>query len=162
VIACSALDDYLAGSLVGDELEEFSAHLLACSECRAAVADHERLAASLSAAVDLQPLPAGLTDRVHSRIRIACRRRVIAATGALAAAVAAAIWLFGKPADRPLPPMAPPEVVASRPAESVRVTFPPGQVIAIREPMQSPNVTFVWVYPNLRGTSPPDSERNEQ
>lgn len=161
MIACSAIDDYLAAALTGDEREQFAAHLPACPECRTAIADHERLAALLSAAVDLEPMPAGLGDRVRGGIRAVRRRRLIAATGALAAAVAIAVWLFGKPTDPVRPPIVPPEPVAIRPAEPVRVTFPPGQVIALREPMTAPNVTFVWVYPNLRGKSSPDDERNE-
>ncbi|HEY1378157.1 MAG TPA: zf-HC2 domain-containing protein [Gemmataceae bacterium] len=165
---CAALDDYLAGALTGDAAARFVAHLPGCADCRRAVAEQERLAALLTAAVAaLEPVPAGLTDRVRRRLRAAHRRRVTAAVMAVAAAVAVAVALLGRtpPRPEPSPPLvkapAPPAPGPPRPAEHVRVRFPGGNVLAVPEKMDSPNVTFVWVYPTLR-RQPPAAERSDQ
>ncbi len=166
---CTDLDDYLAGDLADDAAARFAAHLPACGDCRRAVAEHERLTALLSAAVAaLEPVPAGLTDRVRRRLRAARRRRVAAALMAVAAAVAVAVVLLGRtpPRREPSPPLvkapAPPAPELSRPAGHVRVRFPGGDVLAVPEKMDSPNVTFLWVYPRLRAESRPPAKRSDQ
>jgi anti-sigma factor RsiW len=152
---CDALDDYLAHDLTGDDLARFTAHLPECTDCRRAVGEHERFAALLGEAVAARgPVPAGLTERVGRRLRAARRRRFAAAVGALAAAVAV-VWLVGRTVPRPVKQS--PEVAQAQPAPEVspsaqvRVTFPPtANVIVVPEPSDSPNVTFLWVYPGLR------------
>jgi hypothetical protein len=92
-------------------------------------------------------------------LRAARRRRFAAAIAALAAAVAV-VWLVGRTAPRPVGPL--PAVAEVRPAPEsprppqVRVTFPrAADVIVVPGPTDSPNVTFLWVYPGLRATAPP-------
>jgi anti-sigma factor RsiW len=150
---CPSLDDYLAHDLTGAALARFVAHLPSCPACDRAVREHERLATLLTLAVSrLEPVPAGLTERVRSRLRAARRRRFAAAAAALAAAVVAAVWLFARTAPRPDEPPAPlAGVQPEPPAEQVRVTFPAGaNVIAVPAAVESPNVTVIWVYPGLR------------
>src|SRR5947208_10702566 len=103
---CPLLDDYLAGVLGDADRARFAAHLPDCPECGRAVSEHESLAALLSEAVArLDALPAGLSERVGRRVRAARRRRLAAATAALAAAVAG-LWLFSRSAP-PFEPEAP-------------------------------------------------------
>src|SRR5207244_2547418 len=127
------------------------AHLADCPDCARAVRDQERLDALLAEAVDrLDPVPAGLAERIRRRRRLARRRRVAAAAAVLAVAAGVA-WLL-MPTDRPPTPLASvqPAADAPQPAERVRVTFPAGSnVIAVPVPAESPNVTVIWVYPGL-------------
>jgi anti-sigma factor RsiW len=159
---CQFLDDYLADDLTGGDREQFVAHLSGCPSCHAAIGTHERLVALLSAAAELESVPSGLAGRVRGRIRTVRRRRIAATASALAAAVAFVIWLRGRPLELPQSSVEPTAPVAARPAEPVRVTFPGNDVIAVREPMTSPNVTFVWVYPRLGGQSPSMAKRSDQ
>jgi anti-sigma factor RsiW len=169
------LDDYLAHDLTGEERARFVAHLADCRDCSRAVREQERLDALLAEAAErLEPVPAGLTERVGRRLRAARRRRFAAAALAL---VIGTIWLLNHTAPRPGEPKAPlasrrPEPEAPRPAEHARVTFPAGaNVIAVPQPTDSPNVTFLWVYPGLRvahrpapapDNLPPSAERSDQ
>jgi anti-sigma factor RsiW len=159
MIPCLALDDFLANDLSGDDRSRFVGHLPHCPACRQTVEEYERLTTLLTVAVAIGAVPAGLTDRVRRRIRAARRRRLTIAVGALAAAVAVLVWM------RARPPVqwhsAPPEPVAARPVEPVRVTFPTGDVLAVRKAMSSPNVTFVWVYNRLPANEPAAVERSE-
>jgi anti-sigma factor RsiW len=174
---CHSLDDFLAHDLLDDERARFTAHLRDCPECRAAVSDQQRLDALLvEAAVCRTPVPASLLERVRQRLRAAWRRRLAVAAAALAATVAL-VWLLSRPTsppDHPAPQVvqAPPESPPAEPpqaVEPVRVRFPAGaNVVAVPEPMESPNVTFIWVYPGQRAaprsTKAPyhsSSERNE-
>jgi hypothetical protein len=166
---CQSLDDYLNHDLGGEGRARFVAHLMECSDCRRAVEDHERLATLLVEAT--RSVPAGLTERVERRLRRVRRRRIVATAAALAAALAG-VWLLGRYRPRPeqpSPPLAdvrpepPAAPEAPRPADRVRVSFPPGaNVLAVPVETESPNVTFVWVYPNLRAANrPAPDERRE-
>jgi hypothetical protein len=166
---CHLLDDYLAHDLRGDDEARFLEHLPGCATCRQAVHEHERLAALLvEASSQLEPLPADLTERIALRLRAARRRRGVALVAAALVAVTT-MWLITHDRHRPekreiaaeLGPEprlveAPRPIEAPRPVELVRVTFPDdAHVIAMPVKMDSPNVTFIWVYPGLR--EPPQS-----
>jgi hypothetical protein len=157
---CQSLDDYLAHDLTGDELVRFSAHLPDCPDCRQVIREHQRLATLLVEATDrLEPVPAGLTERVGRRLRAARRRRVAAVAATLAATVAVA-WLVVRAAPRPDEPTPPRAEVRPKPsptdapqqAQRVRVTFPGDSMLAVPAKIESPNVTFVWIYPGLRAS----------
>lgn len=156
------LDDYLDGGLAGDETARFAEHLVDCHDCRAAVRGHERLSAVLTEAiVEFNSAPAGLTDQIRRRLRVARRRRLVAGAAALAASVAA-VWFVVRGNPRPVEPG--PEVADVRPlpelpTHAVRVTFPAGaKVLVVPVPSDSPNVTIIWVYPDLRRTAGPAEE----
>jgi hypothetical protein len=164
---CALLDDFLARNLGGADLARFTAHVPGCAACQQAVRQQERLDALLVAAVEQLPIPAGLTERVHRRLRAARRRRLAVVAGALSAAAAvAAIWFFGPWALRPALPTdlrakAPPiPAAAPRPTMYARVSFSDVNVRAVSIPTESPNVTVVWVFPGPRPTpAPPPVER---
>jgi anti-sigma factor RsiW len=174
---CHLLDDYLAHNLRGDDEARFLEHLSGCPTCRQAVQEHERLAALLvEASSQLEPLPAGLTERIALRLRAARRLRAVALVAAALVAMTA-MWLITREGERPdKPPIEaevgpePRVVEAPRPVEPVRVTFPAdADVIAVPVKIDSPNVTFIWVYPGLReppqsaadgNDSPSSAERN--
>lgn len=165
---CQSLDDYLDHDLSGEDRSRFVAHLTNCADCRRAVEEHERLTALLVEATG--PVPVGLTERIERRLRMARWRRVTAVAAALAA-TAAGVWLLGRYLPRPgqpSPPLAdvrpePPAPEEPRPADLVRVSFPrSANVLAVPVQTESPNVTFVWVYPNLRAAHrPAPDERSE-
>lgn len=166
--ACSALDDYLAGDLAGDERAGFMAHLSECPACRRAVREEERIKALLTdATTELERVPAGLTGRVRQGLRVARRRRATAVTTALVASVAA-VWLVSRPTPRavnPSPIVARGEAdpPASHPAERARVTFPAGAgVAAVPVPTESPKVTFLWLFLERRPAPPPARPADEQ
>ena len=162
---CQSLDDYLAHDLTGEPLRRFSAHLASCAQCAQAVRDHERLHALLVEAVQLEPVPPGVMQGLRRRVRTARQRRFVAAAAILAAAAALVAWLTwpGTPPDEPKPQQAqnrggpnplPREVPVV--VEPVRVRFPHGAgVVAVPEKIDSPNITFIWVYPGQRGASEP-------
>jgi hypothetical protein len=163
---CRWLDDYLAHDLTGDEHARFVTHLPDCADCRRAVRERERLATLLTeATTKLDPVPTDLTDRISRRLRATRRRRFAAAAAALAV-IASAVWLIGRTAprpDKPQPPLADvkPAPESPPPAERVRVTFPESaHVLAVPAPTESPNVTFLWVYPAVR-VAPP-AERSDE
>src|SRR5437763_13449563 len=161
---CGRLGDYLARDLGGDELARFTTHLQDCPDCRRAVGEHERLTDLLSAAtIRLEPAPAGLVAGVGRRLRAARRRRVALIAASIAVA-AATLWQFRYRPTRPSEPEparaevrpARPATPAPRPDALVRVTFPAdAHVIVVPEPIETPNVTFLWVYPGRRVVPPP-------
>jgi anti-sigma factor RsiW len=164
---CSAVDDYLAGDLFGDERARFVAHLSECADCRRAVHEQERIDALLRDAVaGLESAPAGLTVRVRHALRVARRRRAAVALTALAASVAA-VGILSRPTPRPDDPT--PVLVRSdadppalRPAERARVRFPAGAgVTAVSVPTESSNVTFLWLFPERRPASRPVHPDND-
>ena len=175
---CQSLDDYLAHDLTGEPLRRFSAHLASCAECAQVVRDNERLQALLAEAVQFEPVPPSLMHGLQRRIRVR-RRRFVVVAAILATAAAIVAWLAwpGTPPDEPKAQHAqngarsnplPREVPVA--VEPVRVRFPPGSgVVAVREKIDSPNITFVWVYSGQRGSSEPamaasplSPERNER
>ena len=168
---CQSLDDYLAHDLTTEQRERFVAHLAVCPDCCRVVTEQQRVDALLIAAS--APVPAGLSERVQRRMRLARRRRVATAAMTLAASVAV-MWLLGNIIRRPIAPepriaRSQPESsvpVALRPAEQVRVRFPSDRgVFAVPVETGSPNVTFLQVFHDLRTVRPsaadPPSERND-
>jgi len=165
---CHYLDDYLAHDLRGDDEARFLQHLPGCDACTQAVHEHERLAALLrEASRELEPIPVCLTERIARRLRATRRRSVALVAAALVAMTA--LWLFTRGGHRPerkpiVAELAPePRIVeAPRPAEPVRVTFPDdAHVIAMPVKIDSPNVTFIWVYPGLRELSQSAADGND-
>src|SRR5438105_2292110 len=128
---CRLLDDYLTRDLGGADRARFTAHLPGCPDCRRAVRAHERLGAVLTAATtELEPVPAGLIDRIERRLRAARRRRLVALAAALLAA-AVALGQFARFTPRPGGPELPrvqvqpaPPTEVPRPDRLVRVRFP--------------------------------------
>jgi anti-sigma factor RsiW len=153
--SCSALDDYLAGDLVGGECARFIAHLPDCPACRRAVREAERIDALLMEAAGLETVPAELVGRVRNRLRIARRRRAAVVMTALAASIIA-VCLINRPTPRPVDPSLPLarielETSPPRPSQRARVSFPAGSgVAAVPVPTDSPNVTFLWLFPDRR------------
>jgi anti-sigma factor RsiW len=167
--ACHYLDDYLAHDLRGDDEARFVEHLTGCPACQQAIDEHERLAALLrEASRELEPIPVCLTERIARRLRATRRRRAVALVAAALVAMTA-MWLFTREGHRlerqPIvaePGPEPRVVEAPRPVERVRVTFPDdAHVIAMPVKMDSPNVTFIWVYPGLREPSQSAADGND-
>jgi len=164
---CQLLEDYLDHDLTGTDLSRFIDHLLECTLCRQAVADHKRLQSLLTeASARLEPIPEKLVPRIESRVKSARRRR-IAGTAAALAATAAALWLLTRYLPQrhgPAPSIATNLIGLSPPpgpkvADSVRVSFPhDANLFFVRENSDSPNVTVVHVYSGL--WSPPHRSRN--
>jgi hypothetical protein len=149
---CELLDDYLARDLAADSLARFVEHVPNCADCRRAVAEQERLDQILTDAVEhLEPVPTHLTRGIERRGLTIGRQRLVTAVAALAASIAF-IWFAVRPTplpiDRTTPPIAEPPAMAA-----VKVKFPSGEVIAVPETMDVPNVTFLWVHPTLARNS---------
>jgi hypothetical protein len=166
---CQYLDDYLAHDLRRNDERRFLEHLPGCDACTQAVHEHERLAALLrEASRELDPIPVCLTERIARRLRAARRRRAVALAAAALVAMTA-LWLFTRGEHRPerksiVAELAPePRIVEVPPtAESVRVTFPDdAHVIAMPVKIDSPNVTFIWVYPGQREPSQSAADGND-
>jgi anti-sigma factor RsiW len=154
---CDKLDDYLDRGLSEEQSQLFEAHLHDCPGCFAAALQQERLETLLAEAVkQFDTLPAGLISRTRGRLVSARRRRRLLYAMTAAAAAAVVWWLVGIPRYRVEPPgpeLVSPERVAvaevSRP--EVRISFAnESKLLIVPEKTDSPNVTFMWVYPNLR------------
>jgi anti-sigma factor RsiW len=162
-LPCQALDDYLAHDVAGEELTGFTAHLADCPACARAVREQRRLEGLLTeATARLEPLPAGLTRRVADRVHSArLRRLAVAAVALLAAAAAVVAWMVTRPAVVPHDPEPRQAQVQPEPPPeeaSARVRFPTADVVVVREELDQPNVTFLWVYPGLRTAARPAEE----
>jgi anti-sigma-K factor RskA len=89
----SLLGAYALGSVVAEEEAAVRAHLRTCDECRAEADSFAAVVPGLALAVGEEPLPAGFTDRVMSRVaapRAPARRRwgILPAVAAGAAVIA--------------------------------------------------------------------------
>jgi anti-sigma factor RsiW len=175
---CERRDGYLGRWLSEPEQVAFEAHLADCPECRQFVQEHLYLDRLLARASEqLQPVPAGLVDRLDRRLRQAGRRRAWAAGLAAAAVLAAGLGVWAwkpraaidelpdapvvKPTPRPDPEH--PAVLAK-----AEVTFSAAAaVIAVPIPTSDPTVTIVWVYPAISpdagaADSIPNPERSDR
>ncbi|HEY6328766.1 MAG TPA: zf-HC2 domain-containing protein [Blastocatellia bacterium] len=63
------IDSYVSGELLVETTQEILSHLEGCSECVALVEDRRRVRSFLRGAVERQPVPADLEQRVMSAIR---------------------------------------------------------------------------------------------
>src|SRR5438874_1760968 len=131
---CQALDDYLDHDLAPAESVRFVAHLSECPSCRQAVAEHQRLENLLGETVArLETAPGNLVMQIEGGLRLARRRRWVAAAAALAA-TAATICLVARQfpripePDLPMVKVAikPPVIAAPLEASPVRIKFPAG------------------------------------
>jgi anti-sigma factor RsiW len=160
---CQRLDDYLAHDLLGAERDEFVAHLDGCAKCRAAVREAGELASRLRSACErFDPVPPDLAVSITGRIDAARWRRRALAALALAASISfVAFWLSrdGSAPDTSPKTISPPIASAAPP---VRVSFPGRKMLTVPVESESPNVTVLLVYPNLRSESLKNPERNEQ
>jgi anti-sigma factor RsiW len=160
---CERLDDYLAHDLMGADRGAFAAHLDQCAECRAAVRAAERLAGQLrTACKQFDATPPDLAVSITGRIdAMHWRRRALAAIALAASIGFVAFWLShdGSTPDTTPKTISPPIASAAPP---VRVTFPGHKTIAVPVESESPNVTVLLVYPNLRTQPPENHERNER
>jgi anti-sigma factor RsiW len=174
---CERRDGYLGRWLSEVERAAFEAHLASCAECRQAVGEQAHLDRLLArAAEQLQPVPAGLIDRLDQRLRQASRRRrawVAGFAAAVVLAVGLALWAWKPPAGIDELPEAPAVEQAPRPEPELppakaEVTFTPASpVIAVPVPTSDPTVTIVWVYPavlpDIGAADPiPKPERSDQ
>lgn len=154
---CDLLDGYLGEWLSGEEQAQFAAHLEQCAACRQSVAEEQRLNALLVQAIETEPLPAGLIERIEKKLNRPQRRRLAMWVAGISAAAAVllgtVLLLLSKRAPetqsfpapvvevRPEPPATPP---------AVAVTFPrSSEVIALPMPSKNPTVTIIWVYPTV-------------
>jgi Putative zinc-finger len=160
---CERLDDYLAHDLAGVGRDEFVAHLAGCAKCRASVDGVESLSSRLRTACErLDPIPAELAANISERIDARRWRRRALAAIALAASIGfMAFWLSRDGETPAIGPKAISPPIASA-APPVRVTFPNKKLIAVPVESESPNVTVLLVYPNLRTQPPESTERNER
>jgi len=152
---CQLLDDYLDHDLTGDDLARFTAHLPGCAECRRAVGEHQRLTALLA--------EAGRGPGSGSRGADGPGRVPAAGGAATPVCERGSRHWPRRPSSSGSSAMCPrglssrrPRVAEVRPAPEppppqARVTFPrAADVIVVPGPTNSPNVTFLWVYPGLR------------
>jgi anti-sigma factor RsiW len=161
-IGCNRLDDFLDHDLRGADRQTFVEHLESCAACRDAVSGLQSLAYRLRVRLErTDSTPPLLASRIKGRIRGERIQRV--ALTALAASVAlVAVWLA---VDRPRAAVdSPPIAKLASPADEspVRIRFPNRDVIAMPIASESPNVTFVMVYPELQAAVPAPLERNER
>lgn len=92
--------------LADTELASATAHLEGCPDCLNHFRSRQAFDARVAATMQAVPVPAGLRDRIHSRLdHVASRRRVLRMavwSGAAAAAVLLAVGIFfwpGRPAE---------------------------------------------------------------
>lgn len=149
---CTQLDDYLDGDLDAASRRAFEAHLRACDACRQSAEFAQRTEQLLAASRPVAP--AGLVERIDRRLR---RERVLQIgqrCGLLAAAVVLIVLGFWGSRGRetgvvPVPP--PSQQVAVAPERDVRIRFSEDEpVIAMPLKSKNPQVTIVWVYPEVR------------
>ncbi len=155
---CDLLDDFLARDLSTEKEQSFAVHLTDCTACNAIVQQQKRLDALLQEASRvLVPVPAGLVQRTRHRLQKSRRRRYLAYSLA-ASAAAAIIWALFQQGFWLRPPTnavsQPPEQVVQEKAISapeVRISFTDeSKFLIVPEQTDSPDVTFVWVFPNQR------------
>jgi anti-sigma factor RsiW len=156
---CQLLDDYLNNDLTGEDLARFQSHLEGCSACSRALGEHQQLRALLCEAVAREPLPVGLGEKTVCKLRAARLRWI------------AVLWWFGQAGTKPNEPMiareaprAVPQPAEKAPNQDVHVTFLDNpSVLAVPEKMDSPNITFYWVYPGYATKTPySTTERDDQ
>ena len=124
----------------------------------------DRLLNTAATAERTEPLPDGLLGRVETAIRVRRRRHRVATVGlgAAAAIVAAVSWFgvrgfndhHGTPIQHSTANAEPPSPV------TVEVKAPDG-VIVERVPTTNPNVTIIWLHPEIKLTDgEPSSHRH--
>jgi hypothetical protein len=168
--SCDQLDDYLARGLGEEQERAFEAHLPECPACYTAVQQQNRLDALLVLAVTkLDQVPVELIHRTRARLQKLRRRRYLA-YALSASAAAALVWFLLQLPTRPPTRLKdgsrpPGEVVAESEKESpdpVRISFShESKLLLVPEETGSPDVTFVWVYPNLRSAHLASADRSE-
>jgi Putative zinc-finger len=157
--ACASLDDFLNRDLSPEQEQLFRAHLLDCAACNAAVQQHERLNTLLRHAVlELDPPSVEVVFRFRARMAKARRRRFLAYAVSASAAAAVILlliqkdrWVVVPEKPEPAPPIEIAAVQEKVPPAQVRISFAnESKLVVVPEKTDSPDVTFVWVYPNQR------------
>ncbi len=156
---CTQLDDYLDGDLDAAARRAFEAHLRACDACRqsAAFAQHtEQLLATARPVA-----PAGLVERIDRRLRRERALQISQRCGLLAAAavlIALGIWSSRGRVQDVVPVARPSQQVAVAPERDVQIRFGEDErVIAMPLKTKNPQVTIVWVYPEVRRVAANDA-----
>jgi anti-sigma factor RsiW len=157
-MSCDRVDEFLDGDLHLAVEISFRQHLEGCLHCRRLVAQFEQLGRKLNqAASQVDVVPVDLIPRIQARLIAKSRRRVLAATGLCGLAAALAIVLGQLWRERVTCSALPPEPVLveqTRPKAPVQIAFADqSKVLVVPEETGSPDVTFVWVFPNQHKTS---------
>jgi anti-sigma factor RsiW len=173
--ACQLLDDYLDNDLSGEGLARFEAHIEHCPVCSRAVGEQQRLEKLLCEATMRAPLPVGLNGVIASKMQASRRRRSAAVAIAVVATLAIALtWWWGQATNKPqeaiiaeqetkAAPLPPPRDEHTHNPKVKVVIRGNVDVIAVPAEIDSPNVTFFWVYPGYaREASASPTERNDQ
>jgi anti-sigma factor RsiW len=156
-MSCHRIDEYLDGELDEPDRSLFEQHLARCSSCAIAVDQQHQLSRLLKAATEQLDRPSPeLMRKIDRRLRASRRKRYLAGVVVVATAAALAWIYLHMPARRnePIPSERMPavEIADARPARSqVRISFAnQSKLLIVPVETGSPNVTFVWVYPNQR------------
>ena len=157
---CQHIDEYLDGDLDEPASAVFEKHLADCPSCANTLAQQRQINQLLTQATQrLDPIPIDLAARIDRQLRLVRRRRHFAfvATGAVAAVVAWALLFRSPTRDEPSRDAVAPSLelaIESSPSSPAMVVFPnESKLLIVPEETGSPNVTFVWVYPNQRKSS---------
>ena len=158
-MSCHQIDDYLDGDLAELDRTGFEQHLANCPICAAVVEQQRQLAGLLEAATQHFDRPSPeLVRKIVRRLRMKRRRRVFAYAAALSAA-AAVVWVLlsrlpikDKSIEADVKPAL--EIAEAKTAgPPVRISFAnESSLVIVPEETGSPNVTFVWVFPNQNKT----------
>jgi len=164
---CTALDDYLGHELHGYEIAQFTAHLSGCLACQHAVKGNERLKDLLAVAIaELEPVPAGLIQRVEKRIR-AVRRQRLAVLGTVLTGAAIVVCIVGRnvvirnvPEEARVVTQSEELENVTTESQQVHVVFPNTSHLMVGPAMaESPNITVIRIYQGLRKSSASTPER---
>jgi anti-sigma factor RsiW len=154
-MSCHRIDDFLDGELEEPDRSLFEGHLATCHACASIVDQQRRLNRLLTVATQHLDRPSpGLVRKIDRRWRAKRRSRYLACAAALcaAAAIAWAVLSMLPRRKEPLPAERKPTVEvaeANIARPPVRISFAhESKLLIVPEETGSPNVTFVWVYPN--------------
>jgi anti-sigma factor RsiW len=167
---CDYLDEYLSTALSNQAAARFEAHLADCPACREELERQRQVDWLLVHAVRrLDPVPAGLLERIERQARPSLRRPAVQVAASILAAAALVMGVVFSPhwfgADHQRGPMVqdrgdpvadrkpavprPVPIPAVRP--DVRVTVDdPSSAILISKATKTANVSIVMIYPTVK------------
>ncbi len=170
VAECEYLDEYLSTALSDQAAARFEAHLADCPACREELKRQRQVDLLLVRAVrQLDPVPAGLVERIERQARPSLRRPMVRVAASIFAAAAIVLGVLfsaerfgadhqraptvrdrgdrvadGKPA---VPRVAPAPAV--RPDVRVTVDDPSGAIL-VSKATKTANVSIVMIYPTVK------------